>query len=584
MRTNLPVTQREYEFPQGTILVSKTDPGGRINFVNEAFVTVSGFTEEELMGEPHNIVRHPDMPVEAFGDMWATLRSGKPWVGMVKNRRKNGDHYWVRASATPIVEGGQTVGYMSVRTALSAAKIAEAEAVYKAVREKTARDVAVQQGRIVATDAASQRRRTLSRVQPQVRLFAGGLFGVLLLACLSGALNLGWIPALVLLALGAGVAAYGLRIGADLQAKAQALVGQIWGITQNDYDADIDIESDDDLGDVSRYLRALQTKLRFDVEERRKTEADLKETEENARRTQAQLDADKARQMAEQERRTNRVTELSNAFDQQAATLLQSVEGAASALQATARDLASTAEDTNHRSTIVAGASEETSINVNTVAAATEELSASIEEISRQVNQSNHITGKAVDEVARTGENVRLLAEGARKIGDIVDLINDIASRTNLLALNATIEAARAGEAGKGFAVVASEVKALANMTAKATEDIAQQIAAMQQATDGTVNAIEGVGRTIREINEFSAAIASAVEEQGASTQEIVRNIAQAAAGTQEVSSNISGVNSAAAETGRASSHVLSAADDLSRQAGILRTEVDSFLAAVRAA
>jgi methyl-accepting chemotaxis protein len=179
---------------------------------------------------------------------------------------------------------------------------------------------------------------------------------------------------------------------------------------------------------------------------------------------------------------------------------------------------------------------------------------------------------------------VKALAEAAQKIGDVVKLINDIAGQTNLLALNATIEAARAGEAGKGFAVVASEVKSLATQTAKATEDIANQVKAIQSATGDSVAAIEGITTTITRINEIATTVASAVEEQGAATKEIARNVQQASAGTTEVSRNISGVTQAAGETGAASSQVLGAASDLAKQGETLRAEVSRFLADIRAA
>jgi methyl-accepting chemotaxis protein len=200
------------------------------------------------------------------------------------------------------------------------------------------------------------------------------------------------------------------------------------------------------------------------------------------------------------------------------------------------------------------------------------------------VSESTKITGKAVNEATRTNGMVEGLSAAAQKIGDVVKLISDIASQTNLLALNATIEAARAGEAGKGFAVVASEVKSLANQTAKATEEIAAQVAAMQDATSDAVTAIQSIGGTIGSINEIATTIASAVEEQGAATQEIARNVQEAAQGTGQVSSSIVGVNQAASETGAASSLVLASADELGRQAESLRGDVDKFLADIRAA
>jgi methyl-accepting chemotaxis protein len=189
-----------------------------------------------------------------------------------------------------------------------------------------------------------------------------------------------------------------------------------------------------------------------------------------------------------------------------------------------------------------------------------------------------------VDQAKTTSMTVDGLAQAAQRIGDVVKLIQDIASQTNLLALNATIEAARAGEAGKGFAVVASEVKTLANQTAKATEEISNQISEIQGSTGETVSAIGAIGETIAHVDEIASAIASAVQEQGAATQEIAGNVQQASKGTAEITQNIAGVTQAASETGAASSQVLGAATDLSKQAEKLRGEVDSFLANIRAA
>ncbi|WP_029010948.1 methyl-accepting chemotaxis protein, partial [Azospirillum halopraeferens] len=222
--------------------------------------------------------------------------------------------------------------------------------------------------------------------------------------------------------------------------------------------------------------------------------------------------------------------------------------------------------------------------NVQTVAAASEELGSSITEISRRVSESARISRDAQGAAERTNTTVEGLATAAQRIGDVVSLIQNIAGQTNLLALNATIEAARAGEAGKGFAVVASEVKALANQTARATEDIAAQIAEIQAQTGGAVTAIRDIGKTISDVNEIAGTIAAAVEEQAAATQEIGRNVQQAACGTQEVSDNITGVSTAAREAGTAAAEVLSAANRLSQEAGTLRTEVDGFIARVRAA
>ncbi|MCA3264401.1 MAG: HAMP domain-containing protein [Telmatospirillum sp.] len=275
---------------------------------------------------------------------------------------------------------------------------------------------------------------------------------------------------------------------------------------------------------------------------------------------------------------------LADRFETEVGTVVASVSSAAEQMLVSAGAMSATAEETSRQATAVAAASEQASTNVQTVASAAEELSSSITEISRQVAESSRITAQAVEDVRHTGETVETLALAAQKIGDVVKLISSIASQTNLLALNATIEAARAGDAGKGFAVVASEVKNLASQTAKATDEIGGQIAEIQTATGASVEAMRAIGQTIAKMNEIATSIASAVEEQGAATQEIARNVQQAAAGTNEVSSNIAGVTQAASETGTSASQVKDAASTLGTQSGDLRRSVTNFLTEVRAA
>jgi len=274
---------------------------------------------------------------------------------------------------------------------------------------------------------------------------------------------------------------------------------------------------------------------------------------------------------------------IANNFEVTLQGVVTAVASASAQLRGTAESVSHSASDTSRQAAVVASASEQASINVQTVAAAAEELAASVAEIGRQVAQSTTIAAGAVEEANRTNQSVQGLADAVGKIGDVVKLINDIAGQTNLLALNATIEAARAGEAGKGFAVVASEVKSLATQTAKATDDIATQIGAIQAATRQSVEAIRGISGTIGQISGIATAIASAVEEQGAATQEIARNVQQASAATADVSTNISGVTKAAQDTGSATRQVLSAADALARQADSMRTDVGAFFASVRA-
>nr|WP_321986070.1 HAMP domain-containing methyl-accepting chemotaxis protein [uncultured Lichenicoccus sp.] len=282
--------------------------------------------------------------------------------------------------------------------------------------------------------------------------------------------------------------------------------------------------------------------------------------------------------------RTTRMESLVGDFERQIGGTVAALAAASTEMEATARSMSGNAAQTDRQATAVAQAAQSSDAGVQTVAAASEELASSITEINRQVSASAMLTGKVVQSIRQTDTTVRALAESAARIGQVVDLINNIASQTNLLALNATIEAARAGDAGKGFAVVASEVKSLAQQTAKATGDIGGQIAEVQQATQGAVEAIKEIAILIEEVGAITTSIAAAVEQQGAATGEIARNVQETAVSTRTVTDNIAGVSRAANETGASAGQVLDAAGGLSRQAETLSSEVSSFLASVRAA
>jgi methyl-accepting chemotaxis protein len=320
----------------------------------------------------------------------------------------------------------------------------------------------------------------------------------------------------------------------------------------------------DEIGDLAKTVAV----IRQNAEQKAHEEAD-------ARTRQDQIVA---------ERRRADMMRLADHFESAVGEIVETVSSASTELEASATTLTATAERSQGLTNVVAEASEVASTNVQSVASAAEQLSGSVNEISRQVQESARMANEAVEQARRTNERVSALSKAAGRIGDVVELINTIAAQTNLLALNATIEAARAGDAGRGFAVVASEVKALAEQTSKATGEIGQQITGIQGATQESVGAIMEISSTIERLSEISSTIAAAVEEQGAATQEISRNVQLAAQGTQQVSSNITDVQQGASETGSASSQLLSAARSLSSDSSRLKGEVGKFLDTVRAA
>ena len=316
-------------------------------------------------------------------------------------------------------------------------------------------------------------------------------------------------------------------------------------------------------------------------------EAAARKTAEAEAATAAEARANTERTAADRQARQDRGAarrELAAGFERKIGSIVEAVAVAASAMQGLSSSMSNSNVETTRQTIAAAAASTQASSNVETVASATEELAASISNIAQQVTRSAGIANKAAEEARRTNAVVAGLAAGTQKIGEVVILIQNIASQTNLLALNATIEAARAGEHGRGFAVVASEVKALANQTAKATEEISAQVQDIQTATGQAVSAIQAIGGTIAEIDEISNEIAAAVDQQGAATREIASNVQQAANGTRDVNNNILSVSRASEAASNATSKLLDAANGLSSQSSQLQSEVDSFLGSLHVA
>jgi methyl-accepting chemotaxis protein len=368
--------------------------------------------------------------------------------------------------------------------------------------------------------------------------------------------------AMMLVALAVTIAGF-IIVHRRVSSPIRRLTGAMRRLAEHDLTTELQgTDRTDEIGDMSRAVAVFKQNM---------IEAD-------------RLSAEQQNEHGRKEQRQVAIEGFIKSFDQSMTESLHSLTAASSELQTTAQSMSVTAEQTSGKSATVASVSEEASTNVQTVASATEQLSASIHEISRQVAESTSIAGEAVSQAERTNTQVQALADAAQRIGDVVKLISGIAGQTNLLALNATIEAARAGEAGKGFAVVASEVKSLATQTAKATEEITAQVAAIQEATGSSVKAIGAIGETISRVNQIAAAIAAAVEQQGAATQEIARNVQQAAAGTTEVSGHIASVSHAASATGVAAGELLGSAKGLVRLSEALRDNVDRFIGNIRAA
>ena len=520
MRLNQPIVDQAYPFPKGETLVSTTDLKGRILYCNPAFIRVSGYSSEELLGQPHNMIRHPDMPEEAFRDMWDTIARGKPWSAAVKNRRKDGTYYWVQANVTPLMQGDQPTGYMSVRTEPTREMVAEAVALYQRMREEKS------SGRLV-------------HVLREGRVLRNTWLGRLHLALqpgLSGKLT--WVTAAV-----AGTAyGCGLWQGQHPDSSAPLYLGlplmavAVWGtralvnrVALGPIQALIDTANRMAAGDLTQEIQT----DRYDV-----------------------------------------VGQLTRSLNQLSVNLRSIVRDARNGVD----DLMHATQEISLGNQDLSGRTESQASNLEQTAASMEQITGTVKHSADHAGQASQlaqetlaITRRSTEAVQNVTSTMGAIEESSRRIGDIIQVIDSIAFQTNILALNAAVEAARAGEQGRGFAVVASEVRALAQRTATAAREVKQLI------TDSSEKVHQGSELTGVAAGTMSEAL-QAVERVGALIETISHGATEQLSGISQVNSAVSQLDGITQQNAAAVEQIAAASMNLASHAQQVANTVQVFL------
>ena len=520
MRDNQPVTQVEYVLKDSQTIVSKTDLRGNITYVNQDFIAVSGYSLEELLGAPQSIVRHPDMPVEAFADFWATLKSGKSWSGLVKNRCKNGDFYWVQVNAAPLLENNSLIGYTSIRAKASREQIAAADQLYREIRNGG--NIMLREGEVIRPSAGKYL-NFVSNLSIKAKIgFSSGLLALLFMTCLTiqfmviaeGGSWLRWLCALgIVVSLASGYVLYQASV-----APLARIRRDIEKMSTGDLSGNIEIDKHEEVGALVQSLRVLQINVKL---------------------------------------------------------LVGQIREATSILRDESAEIAAGNTDLSERTRLQASTLEQTSTSM-------EEMTGTVRQNADNARLANQLVASASDTaikggaaVSRVVETMGSIRDSSRKIVDIIGVINEIAFQTNILALNAAVEAARAGEQGRGFAVVASEVRNLAQRSGSAAKEIKDLINDSVCKVEMGSRMVDEAGKTMDEIVTEVQQIAGFVGDITSASQEQSEEI-------EQVNGAVSRMDESTQQNAALEEQAAAGALNMQQQAIHLMELVDSFKLGVR--